>query len=81
MFDAPYRDSKQHLVWQARSYLATSPDAVLTKEASPLVAFSWGFRIEGGSVTLEPPAHLDTAHWAEHLDVLEAAHPGWNFRS
>ncbi len=81
LFDAPYRDSEQHLVWQARSYLATTPDAVLTRAAVPLLAFSWGFRIEAGSVALEPPAHLDIARWTEHLAVLEDAHPDWNFRS
>ncbi len=64
-----------------RSYLATTPDAALTRAAVPLLAFSWGFRIEAGSVTLEPPAHLDIARWTEHLAVLEDAHPGWNFRS
>lgn len=81
LFDAPYRDRKRDLVWEARSYLATTPDAVLTQAAVPLVAFSWGFRIEAGLVTLDPPAPLDVAHWTEHRDVLESTHPGWDFRS
>ncbi len=81
LFDAPYRDLEHDVVWRARSYLATTPDAVLTQAAVPLVAFSWGFRIAAGSVTLDPPAHLDIAHWGEHLEVLESTHPGWNFRS
>lgn len=81
LFDAPYRDSDHPLVWQARSYLAVSSDAVLAKEARPVVAFSWGFRIEAGSVTLQAPTPLDVAHWTDHLDVLEDAHPGWSFRS
>lgn len=80
LFDAPYRDVDQDLVWQARSYLSVTPDAVLTRAAIPLLAFSWGFQIEAGSVTLEPPAHLDIAHWTEHLVVLEDAHPDWCFR-
>ncbi len=80
LFDAPYRDTSQDVVWQARSYLATTPDAVLTQAAVPLVAFTWGFRIRAGSITLEPPAPLDVAHWSEHLSVLEGTHPGWNFR-
>ncbi len=81
LFDAPYRDTGQDVVWQARSYLTTTPDAVLTQAAVPLVAFTWGFHIEAGIVTLHPPAQLDVAHWTEHLGVLEETHPGWNFRS
>ncbi len=45
LFDAPYRDAEQDLVWQARSYLATTPAAV------PLLAFTWGFRISGLATT------------------------------
>lgn len=80
LFDAPYRDAEQDLVWRARSYLATTPDAVHTPAAVPLLAFTWGFQIQAGSVTLTPPAQLDIARWTEHLAVLEDAHPGWNFR-
>ncbi len=81
LFDAPYRDTGRDVVWQARSYLATTPDAVLTQAAVPLLAFTWGFRIDAGLITLDPPCELDVAHWSEHLDVLENTHPGWNFRS
>ncbi len=80
LFDAPYRDLESDLFWQARSYLATTPDAVLTPAVVPLLAFTWGFRIEAGEVTLEPPAQLGIAHWTDHLVVLEGAHPGWSFR-
>jgi len=78
LFDASYWDTGRDVVWQARTYLATTPDAVLIQAAIPLLAFTWGFRIEAGSVTLDPPAQL--AYWREHLDVLENTHPGWNFR-
>ncbi|MDN5896269.1 MAG: hypothetical protein L0H93_19890 [Nocardioides sp.] len=79
LFDAPFRDTDQDLSWQARSYLCVTPDAVLTRAAIPLLAFSWGFQIEAGSVTLEPAAHLDIGHWTELLAVLEDAHPAWSF--
>ncbi len=81
LFDAPYRDLEEELVWEARSYLATSPDAVLTRAAIPLLAFGWGFRVAAGWVALLPPARLGIAWWSEHLPVLEDAHPGWSFRS
>lgn len=81
LFDAPYRDIGRDVVWQACSYLATTPDGVVTRAAIPLVAFTWGFRIEAGWVTLDLPAHLEIAHWSEHLGTLENTHPGWNFRS
>lgn len=81
LFDAPYRDTEQDLVWEARSYLATTPDAVFTQAAFPLVAFSWGFQITAGSITLDPPTKLNIDHWTQHLSVLEETHPGWNFRS
>lgn len=81
LFDAPYRKIGQNLVWRARLYLATSPDAVVARAAVPLLAFSWGFRIAAGYVTLEPPALLDIARWSEHLPVLEDAHPGWSFHN
>lgn len=81
LFDAPYRGRDADLTWQARSYLAVSPDGVVTRAAAPIVAFSWGFRVHRGHVAIDAPTRFETAKWEEHLEVLETAHPGWDFRS
>jgi len=81
LFDAPQRDSHAELTWQARSYLAVTSDAVISAEALPVAGFSWGFGISRAGITIEPPALLDIASWADHVGLLESEHPGWRFTS
>jgi hypothetical protein len=79
LFDAPYRPVSADLCWQARSYLAVSPDAVMTPAVRPVAAFTWGFEIASGRVRIQPPATLALDSWSEHVDLLRATYPGWSF--
>lgn len=81
LFDAPYRDTALSVTWRARSYLAVTSDAVITKEARPIAGFTWGFRIGSGSaVTIEAPRELEVRSWEDHVDLLERSYPGWRFQ-
>lgn len=82
LFDAPFRDHRYPITWQARSFLCASPDAVMSRVALPLCAFTWGFAIDqdGSDPRITGPEPLGLASWNEHLDLLETAHPAWRFR-
>lgn len=79
LFDAPYRPLTADLRWQARSYLAVSPDAVISPAAHPVAAFSWGFEITSGRIYIQSPATLTLDTWSEHVELLRATYPGWSF--
>jgi hypothetical protein len=79
LFDAPYREPRSALTWTARSYLAVTPDAVMSRRALPVAAFTWGFRISEGEVTIDPPAELSVVTWAEHVPLLNRTFPNWDF--
>jgi hypothetical protein len=80
LFDAPYRDRTRDVSWHARSYLAITSDAVISQEALPVAAFTWGFQIRRSEVTIEPPRQLDIRSWESHAELLERNYPGWRFR-
>jgi hypothetical protein len=79
LFDAPYRPVTADLRWQARSYLAVSPDAVMSPAAHPVAAFTWGFEITSGRIRIQPPDTLCLDTWSEHIELLRASYPGWSF--
>jgi hypothetical protein len=81
LFDAPYRDTTRDVSWHARSYLAMTSDAVISREALPVAGFTWGFQISRSTVTIEPLRELDIRSWESHLDLLERTYPGWRFRT
>jgi hypothetical protein len=82
LFDAPFRPSKYPMTWRARSYLCYTPDAVMSRIAEPVCAFSWGFDVQDdGSINLVGPEPLDCATWTEHLDMLRRLYPTWELRS
>lgn len=79
LFDAPSRPSRDDLDWTARSYLCIPDDEGAGLEIRPLLGFSWGFRIEGGEILLEPPQQLNEAAWDEHVSDLRIGFSGWHF--
>jgi hypothetical protein len=79
LFDAPYREVDVDLTWRARAYLAVTPDAVMTRQALPIAAFSWGFDVRGGRVAVVGPSPLELSSWSSHVPLLERQHPGWRF--
>jgi hypothetical protein len=80
LFDAPGRDHRRDLTWQAHAFLAVTPfetaDLVV-----PLQGFSWGFHRTDGVITLDEPAPLDPTAWRDHLPYLQTTFPRWRFTS
>ena len=81
LFDAPSRDTRQDMTWEARSFLCLSPDGVLTPRVQAVVGFSWGFAIAGERITRTSPRPLDSGAWDGQLSLLRASYPLWVFDS
>jgi hypothetical protein len=79
LFDAPSRESRDDVTWEAHSFLCISPDAVITRRVQAIGGFSWGFTIASAQITLTPPARLASEEWDRHLSLLRARYPQWAF--
>ena len=79
LFDAPSRESRRDMTWEAHSFLCVSPDAVLTRHVQAIAGFSWGFTISQQHITLAQPAPLAPEAWDSHLDLLRTDYPDWIF--
>jgi hypothetical protein len=79
LFDGPSRASREDMSWIAHSFLAVSPVRPVARSVRPLVGFSWGFDIRAQQITFLPPTALTESDWRDHLPVLRAAYPSWNF--
>jgi hypothetical protein len=79
LFDAPFRDSRSDLDWEAHSFLCACPDAVMTRRVEPLAAFAWGFRVADDEISISDPHALPVATWGAHVELLAQRHPGWVF--
>jgi hypothetical protein len=78
-FDAPSRDSRYDMTWEAHSFLCVSPDAVITRHVQAIAGFSWGFAVTGADIMFAPPAALPPQAWDRHLDLLRTDYPQWTF--
>ncbi len=76
LFDAPSRDPRANMDWEAHSFLCISPDAVLTRQVRAITGFSWGFTITRDQIDLTQPAILDPQAWNEHLALRRTDCPG-----
>lgn len=75
LFDAPGRDERGDLDWEAHAWLArTELDSRLVE---PAVGFSWGFRIRDREPLLAPLRQLSKREWTQHVPLLQRQHPGW----
>ena len=81
LFDAPSRDSRDDMAWEAHSFLCVSPDAVLTRHVQAIAGFSWGFTITHQEITFARPAALGPEPWDSHLDLLKTSYADWIFDS
>ncbi len=81
LFDAPSRDSRYDMTWEAHSFLCVSPDAVLTPHVQVIAGFSWGFAVNHQDIAFARPAALRPEAWDSHLDLLRADYPEWIFDS
>lgn len=82
LFDMPSRtlDPVKDVDWEARSYLCYLEDGLLTKNVRPILAFRWGFWIDGGNVKVKPVAEVDVqAAWDECKGLFGKEFPGWKF--
>jgi len=80
LFDAPSRDERVYLDWVAHSFMAVSPSHGNRRVVTPLLGFSWGFRIsDQGDITLDPIASLTASDWEAHLPYLRQCYPAWSF--
>ncbi|HEY7859111.1 MAG TPA: hypothetical protein VIC82_11495 [Candidatus Nanopelagicales bacterium] len=79
LFDAPFRDQRYDLGWEAQAFLCEVPDGVMSHKVCPIVGFWWGFNVAGGSVTIHPARALDLAAWNGHQGLLAANYPDWSF--
>jgi hypothetical protein len=79
LFDAPSRDDRPDMDWEARSFLCVSPDAVITRRVVAVTGFSWGFTIKSGEIAISGPWELGPDTWSSHLAVLRREYPQWAF--
>jgi hypothetical protein len=79
LFDAPSRESRYDMTWEAHSFLCVSPDAVLTRHVQAVAGFSWGFTVSQHNITFARPAALGPQAWDSHLDLLATNYPDWIF--
>jgi hypothetical protein len=79
LFDAPSREARHDVDWEARSFLCVSPDAVLTARVQAVAGFSWGFTITSGRIACTTPQALGPQAWDSHLGLLKASYPQWAF--
>lgn len=78
MFDAPASDD-QNVNWLARTFLAYTPDCLVSPVAEPVCGFTWGYDIENGSVSLKDLRPSVANDWAEITKMLHTRLPTWTF--
>lgn len=77
-FDAP-STSQGGIHWAADAFLATSPDALMTRTVLPVCGFRWGYATTGESPEISPPERIGTAAWDRARTVLAERFPAWEF--
>jgi hypothetical protein len=78
LFDAPCTDATS-ISWAASSFLAYSPDAVMSKSLKAVCGFTWGFRVEDRARILTSLRVATGDDWAAALSVLTERFPAWTF--
>jgi hypothetical protein len=79
-FDAP-SNSPREFRFRANTFLAFSPDAVISREVEPLCGFSWGYDVHAGQPSVQPLEVDGIRHWPDATALLRTHCPGWTFRS
>jgi hypothetical protein len=80
-FDAPSRQTRRDMIWEAHCFLCISPDAVRTRHVQAVTGFGWGFAVEGPKIRFSPLGALRSQDWDDHLDLLRASYPDWRFEA
>jgi hypothetical protein len=79
LFDAPSRESRYDLEWEAHSFLCVSPDAVISRRVQAIVGFSWGFTVSRGEIEFALLRVLGSPDWDGHLGLLGGGYSDWTF--
>ena len=79
-FDAPSTPERE-FTFRAHTFLAFSPDAVISPEVEPLCGFSWGYDVHEGHPSVVPLTVDGMKRWCDARPVLERHCPGWRFRN
>ncbi|MCJ1410618.1 hypothetical protein MMC19_004704 [Ptychographa xylographoides] len=79
LFDSPCTDDRPEDDWRAQSFLCYLEDALMTRHVKPLVAFTWGYDLNGGSVSVKKAEVLGLEAWDARLDLLKKKYPSWTF--
>jgi hypothetical protein len=78
LFDAPASD-EQNEDWLARSFLAYTPDCLMTPVLEPICGFAWGYDIESGQVRLKDMRLGTVDDWIEIRRMLRIRLRTWTF--
>ncbi|QIN84763.1 hypothetical protein GBA63_20530 [Rubrobacter tropicus] len=77
-FDAPStRQADIH--WVADAFLATSPDALMTRTVMPVCGFRWGYATTRKPPVLSPLERVGAEAWDRARAALIERCPGWEF--
>jgi hypothetical protein len=79
-FDAPSTD-QAGIRWVAEAFLATSPDALMTKTVVPVCGFRWGYATRRKPPELLPLEPIGAGAWESARTVLTERYPTWEFRA
>lgn len=82
LFDMPSRTAEpvEDIDWEARSYLCYVEDGLLTKRVRPVLAFGWGFWIDGGKVKVKRMREVDVQEaWEDCRGLFAKKFAGWKF--
>ena len=81
LFDAPATASPD-VDWWADAFLVATPDLLMTPVIEPLLAFRWGYEVDGDSrITPREPRRRDTREaWDEIRERVAAEFPAWELR-
>lgn len=73
--------SASNATWRATTFLVHTPDAVLSRVIRPICGFSWGYRVEEGSVHRDALTVADAGDWSAILPDVRTRFATWTFES
>lgn len=77
-FDAP-STTRPGIRWVAEAFLATSPDALMTRTVLPICGFRWGYATTRKPPEILPLEPVGTGVWDRACSVLTERFPTWTF--
>ena len=77
-FDAP-STTQPNIHWVADAFLATSPDALMTRTVLPICGFRWGYATTRKPPEISPLEPVETGAWNRARPMLTERFPTWKF--